>query len=372
MIGNRHSAIILLLILLLYTAAFAADPQVGSLHGTVFDTETKSPLPAANIMVIGTSLGASADENGKFVIPEIAVGSYSIQCSYLGYKPLIIADVIIKPGRATSLDIPMSVSAIETGEVNVSASYFANVEYEPVAATTMSYEEIRRHPNSAGDVSRIIMALPSVAKTNDVETALVVRGGSTLENAFYVDGIPVPSINHFPSQGASSGAMGLINLDFIEDVKFMPGGFGARFGDKMSSVTEIALREGNREQFNGQVDMSMVGVGGGVEGPLAGGNGSWMFSAHRSYFDLVVDLFEVEASTTPYYTDYQTKIAYDLSNRHRLTLIDIAGFDVSKIKKAQAIENEENDYGRGNWDVNTFGIGWRYLWGARGYSQTTL
>jgi hypothetical protein len=360
------------LVFLLCSLAFAADPQAGSISGNIIDSETKSPLPAANIMVIGTSLGASADENGKFTISDIAVGSYSIQCSYLGYKPLIISDIIIKPGRATVVDIPLSVSAIETGEVNINASCFANVEYEPVAAATMSYEEIRRHPNSAGDVSRIIMALPSVAKMNDVETALVVRGGSTLENAFYVDGIPIPNINHFPSQGASSGAMSVINVDFVEDMKFMPGGFPARFGDKMSSVTEIALREGSREKFTGQADFSMIGVGGGVEGPLPKDKGSWMFSAHRSYFDLVIDLFDVEASTSPYYTDCQTKVTYDLSNRHRLTLLDIAGFDISKIKREQAIENKENSYGRGKWNANTFGLGWRWLWGARGYSQTTL
>ncbi|MBU1919791.1 TonB-dependent receptor [bacterium] len=370
--GIRYFAIILFFTSFLNPTALGSGPQAGSLHGTVFDGESKSPLPYANIMIVGTLLGVSADEYGKYLIPDIAVGSYSVQCSYLGYKPLILADVIIKPGRTTTLDIPMTVTSLEAGEVSIKANCFANVELEPVAAATMSYEELRRHPNSAGDISRIIMALPSVAKVNDVETALIVRGGSTLENAFYVDGVPVPNINHFPSQGASSGAMGLINVDFIEDVKFMPGGFPARFGDKMSSVTEISLREGNRHEFTGQLDMSMAGAGGGVEGPLAGGKGSWMFSAHRSYFDLLIDLFEVEASTTPFYTDFQTKVSYDLSNRHKLTMLDIAGFDVSRIDREKAIENKEGYYGRGNWDVNTFGLGWQCLWGSHGYSQTTF
>ncbi|RPH94220.1 TonB-dependent receptor [candidate division KSB1 bacterium] len=360
-------------ILALFAApSFAFENPVGSLSGQVLDAETKEPLMGAAIMLAGTQFGTATDGDGRFTIEQIPAGNYTVTCSYVGYLPALITDVIVKTRSQSPLKIELTVSAIETREVTITPSAFSNIEREPVAVTSLSYEEIRRHPNSAGDVSRIIMALPSVAKVNDTETALVVRGGSTLENGFYVDGIPVPNINHFPAQGASSGAMSLINIDFIEDVQFMAGGFSARYGDRMSSVTDITLREGTRNGLKGQLDFDMTGFGGGLEGSLPGKKGSWMLAAHRSYFDLVVDLFDIEASTTPYYTDVATKLTFDASPRHRFTLLDIAGFDVSRIKRQQAIDNKEGDYGRGNWNVNTFGIGWRYLYGKRGYCETTL
>jgi hypothetical protein len=352
--------------------AFAGENPQGSLSGQVIDADTKESLIGAAVMLTGTSLGAVTDSEGRFTLVSIPVGGYTLRCTYIGYHPALITDVIVKPRSQSPLKIELAVSAVETREVTISPSAFAQAEREPVAVTSLSYEEIRRHPNSAGDVSRIIMALPSVAKVNDTETALVVRGGSTLENAFYVDGIPVPNINHFPAQGASSGAMSLINIDLIEDVKFMAGGFSARYGDKMSSVTDITLREGAHDGIKGQLDFDMTGFGGGLEGSLPGKKGSWMLAAHRSYFDLVIDLFDIEASTSPYYTDFAAKLTFDASPRHRFAFLDIAGFDVSRITRQQAIDNKEGDYGRGNWDVNTFGIGWRYLYGAKGYSETTL
>lgn len=361
------------LILGMTISAIAKDTiPVGGIEGRIVDSDTKSELTGANLLLIGTSFGASADIDGKYQIQSVPAGSYSVQCTYLGYATKIIPDIIVKPGRFTQVNIELTETAIETGGVTVTPSYFSATEAEPVSAVAMSYEEIRRAPGSAGDVSRIIMSLPSVAKVNDTRNNLVVRGGSPVENGYYVDGMPIPNINHFPAQGASGGAMGVLNVDFIEDVKFYAGGFSAEYGDRLSSITDIRYREGSTNGLEGQIDMGMIGLGAVLEGPLQNERGAWFVSARRSYLDLVVNAFDVEASAIPDYGDLQGKISYNLSDKHRLTFLNVLGIDDSKIKKDDAIDNKENFYGQADWIANTTGLNWRWLWGKRGYSSTSL
>jgi hypothetical protein len=359
--------------LLIFSQGISAESDpVGTIQGQAIDINTKESLLGANILLIGTSLGASTNPDGAYKILSIGVGSYSVKCTYLGYSTQLRSDVIVKPGRVTQINFELSESAIETGGVTVTPSYFESAIQAPVSATTMSREEIRRAPGTAGDVSRIIMSLPSVAKVNDTRNSLVVRGGSPLENGYYVDGIPIPNINHFPSQGASGGAIGLLNIDFIEDVKFHAGGFGAEYGDRLSSITDIRLREGSPTGFEGQVDLSFTGVGAVAEGPLSAGNGSWMFAGRRSYFDLIVKAFDVEASTIPEYCDLQGKLSFRLNDHNRLTLLDIHGLDNSVIERENSRDNEENVFGEADWLQNTIGINWQRLWGRHGYTSTSL
>ena len=347
-------------------------PPQGSIYGKIIDTDTKEPLIGANILLIGTYIGVSTDLKGEFVIDNLLPGSYIVQVSYLGYEPVIVPDIIVRSKRATVFNRELKSSVIETDEVTVRASYFTKVEDQPTSAVTMSQEEIRRTPGSAGDVSRIIMALPSVAKVNDTRNSLVVRGGSPIENGYFLDNIPIQNINHFPAQGASGGAIPLINVDFIEDVEFYTGGFSAAYGDRLSSIMDITYREGNKAEFDGQLNFDMMEFGANFEGPVTKDNGSWLFSARRSYLDLLLNSYDIEASTIPEYSDIQEKITFDISDKHKLTFVHILGIDKSVIEKKQALEIEENVYGDLYDLANTVGFNWRYLWGGRGYSNTSI
>jgi len=343
----------------------------GTIQGRITDGETKQPLAGSTVMIRGTHLGANASADGEFTIHDVPVGSFALEVRLLGYESVVRTDVIVRSQRITVVNVDLREQAIELSEVSVAPSYFADTEDKPVGTTHLSREEIRRAAGSVGDISRVLMALPGVAKVNDTRTNLVVRGGSPMENSYYVDGMPVPNINHFPQQGSSGGALGLINVDFIEDAQFYTGGFSADFGDRLSSVTDITLREGNRDEFDGQLDLSVIGAGAQFEGPLAD-RGSWMIAGRRSYFDLIINQGDVEASTIPNYGDVQGKVAWDASAQHKLELLQILGLDHSRITKSQAVENRENTYGRGDWISTAGGIGWRWMWGKRGYSRTTF
>jgi hypothetical protein len=344
----------------------------GMLKGKLVDADTKAPLVGANVVVLNSILGAATDMDGVFIIPDVPVGSYALQFIYIGYTTITRTDVIVRPKRITYLELELQISPIESQEVVVTGSYFEKRDEHPLSITNFSREEIRRSPGSAGDVSRIMMVLPSIAKVNDQSNSLIVRGGSPIENSFYIDNIEVPNINHFPTQGASGGPIGLINVDFIEDVNFSTGGFPATYGDKLSSIMEISFREGNRDEYDGQLDLNFAGFGGNIEGPLFDRKGSFLLSARRSYLDLLINAADIGTSVAPRYGDIQGKIVFDLSPRHRLTGLGIFGDDHNNPDKKAAIENDMIVYGNQDIYESTSGVNWRALWNSSGYSNTSL
>jgi carboxypeptidase-like protein/TonB-dependent receptor-like protein len=348
-----------------------ANPT-GSIKGKLVDAETQSPLIGANVIVTDFALGAATDHKGFFILNSVPSGAYSVQFSYIGYQQKIKTDVIVKPGRSVFIEESLKPQMLETDAIVVKAAYFSEDEDQPVSNTNFSAEEIRRAPGSAGDVSRIIMGLPSIAKVNDQSNSLIVRGGSPIENAFYIDNIEIPNINHFPTQGSSGGPIGLINVDFIKDVNFYSGGFSTTYGDKLSSIMEMTFREGNRDAFDAQLDLNFSGFGGVAEGPLFGEYGSWLFSVRRSYLDYLIKAVDVGSSVAPSYGDIQGKLVYDLNSANKLTMIGIFADDHMTTDQKVAFENDMLNYGNQDIYEGTFGLNLRTLWEKIGYSNTSL
>ncbi len=341
-----------------------------TISGRVLDAETSYPLAGASITMAGTSFGAVADSGGRFRIEGVPVGSYSVRFSFTGYETLTRSDVIVRSGRSTVLRAVLRMTVFEIEGITVEAGYFAQAEQEPVSTVNFSHEEIRRAPGSAGDVSRIVSVLPSIAKVNDNVNGLIVRGGNPAENAFYLDNMQIPNINHYPQQGNSSGPIGLLNVDFLQDVNFSAGGFSAAYGNRLSSVMELRFREGNREQFDAQVDMNLAGLGFIGEGPLSGGRGSWMFSARKSYLDLLVGA--IGTGVAPQYSDYQGKAVFDLSANNQLAIIGVAGIDHINFDKETALDESDQAYGKTDNVENLIGANWRWSGGRNWRMETSL
>ncbi len=341
--------------------------RAGTIKGSVVDAETKTPLPGTSVLIVGTPMGSATDAEGKFTIQKVPVGSYTLEFRIIGYEALRKTDIIVKSDRSTIVQTELKMTTVETQGMEVTGGYFSRTEGEATSVVNFSFEEIRRAPGSAGDVSRIIMGLPSLAKVNDQSNNLIVRGGSPVENAFFVDNIEIPNINHFPAQGSSGGPIGLLNVDFIQEVNFYTGGFSSIYGDKLSSVMDVTFREGNREEVDVQAELSFAGIGAVVEGPLLNGNGSWLISARRSYVDLLLNAVGANGVAVRY-GDYQGKFVYDLNPDNTMTLLAISGYDHSDADKDQG----EIMYGSNNVWENTVGVNWRSLWGKGGYSNTSL
>lgn len=361
-----------LALIVLNVSVIAQQERSGTISGVVTDTETKETLGGTNIRISGTNKGTSAELDGHFVLPGIKPGVYVLEFSSVGYSELRKTDIVVRPGRITSVSAEMTPSEVQTSEVVVRSGYFNSEKGRDISVTSFNYEEIRRAPGSAGDISRIIMGLPGLAKVDDQSNSLMVRGGSPIENAFYLDNIEIPNINHYPSQGSSGGPLGLINVDFIQDVSFSTGGFSASYGDRLSSVMEIAFREGNHSTNEYQLDLNFAGFGGVAEGPISGGKGSWMLSLRRSYLDLLIKAVDAGTSVAPVYGDYQGKAVYELNKNNKLTLLFVSGDDHSDSDQKTAFENDMIYYGNQDIYENTAGLNWRVLWERLGYSNTSV
>lgn len=346
------------------------EMRVGVVKGIITDIETKMPLAGVSVFLDGTAKGAKSDTTGAYIINNVEIGNYNLQFNLIGYESIYKADVIVRPKRITYADAELKVSALAIGDVVVTAGYFPEAEDKPNSIVSFSSEEIRRAAGSAGDVSRIMMTLPSIAKVNDQENNLIVRGGSPTENGFYVDNIEVPNINHYPTQGSSGGPIGLINVDFIKDATFSTGGFSSAYGDRLSSIMEITFRDGNRDEFDAQLDFNFAGIGAAVEGPLFSHRSSYLVSIRKSYLDLLVDA--IGTGVAPRYSDYQGKFAYDITSKDKVEILEILGLDFIEFTKDQSIDDGNIIYGSTDIDENAVGINWRHLWGQNGYSNLAV
>lgn len=343
----------------------------GGIAGTVRDAATLSPIVGATVMLAGTGTGTMTDASGSFRIADVSAGSYTVTASSVGYAVLAVTDAIVRPGRTTDVDFDLGVSASGSTTITVRPDYFPEASSSSPGGTSLSGEQVRRSPGSAGDVVRVITSLPSVAKFDDQYNGLAVRGGNPSETGFYIDGFEMANINHFPRQGTTGGGLGMVNVDLLENVTFMAGGFPSAYGGRLSSVMELELREGSRDGFEGQLDFGMSGVGGVAEGPLDGGRGSWLACARHSWIDLLVDIADIP--TVASYSDFAAKLVYDMSPGNPLSFVAAGAFDHSDYTRDQAWDDGNPDFGVTDCWNATAGGSLRTLWGGgNGYTTTSL
>lgn len=300
--------------------AVAQEAAAGLLTGTVLAAGTDAPLEGAQIILLGTDRRAVADARGRFVLAAVAPGIWRLQVRAIGYAPLIIPDIAVGSAKPATVVVRLAPLATDLGAVSVTASYFLPSLSATTSTQSLTSEAIRRAPGVQEDVVRAVALFPGVGVTQPGRNDLVVRGGAPFENLFLVDGIEVPNINHFGSQGSTGGPLSLINVDAVEGASFSTGGFAPRYGDRTASVTSITLREGNRERLAGEFTLSATGGFAVAEGPL-GPNGSFYLSARRSYLDL---LFKAAGfGFVPAYIDGQLKVVQDLGPRQTLSFLVI-------------------------------------------------
>ncbi len=300
-----------------------APPKAGAISGSVTVELTGQPIAGATVLLEGTAGSVTTDERGRFRLPEVPPGVYCLVVSSEAHLPARVTDVVVSANRESTASAHLQ--RIAFGErVAVEASAFERSAEIATGAFRMNQEEVRRAPGALGDVGRMIQALPGVGARDDQRNDIVARGGSPSENLTLVDGLEVPNLSHFGGQGASGGPITMLNAEAVSDVSFLAGGFPASYENRLSSVLEVGLREGGRERFEAEFDLSMAGAGLLAEGPL-GKRGSWLISGRRSYLDLIAGAYGIEGAV-PQYSNYQAKLVYDLSPAHTLSLISLGGW----------------------------------------------
>ena len=351
------------------TLGLAQEPERrGAIEGRVFDRATEQPVIGASVEVVGTRFGAVTRTGGAFTL-SLPAGTYSLRISSIGYEPSVRTDIVVTPVRPVSVEVDLVERAVETGEVVVRPDYFADRTATATSTRELGNEEIRRLPGGFEDVVRAISALPGVAQVSNARNDLLVRGGGPSENLYLIDGVEVPNINHFGTQGSGGGPLSYINLDFVDDISFSTGGFPAPYGDRASSVLDIDLRDGRSDRFGGKATLSATQFGINVEGPL-GEDAEILGSARRSYLDLIFRAAGL--SFVPEYWDFLTKVSWRPSQTDRVSLMSIGAIDRVRTFNRDAEERFKNSRILDNsQDQIIGGVNWRHLFGS-GYLSTTL
>ena len=338
--------------------------QTSTIKGRVFNSINNEAVPFANIFIEGTSLGATSDIEGNYILTNLDPGTYSVTCSFIGFKRLVSYEVPVNSVRTTTLDFALVEENTTLDQVVITASPFNKREESPVSLRTISSSEIYRNPGGNRDISNVIQILPGVASSASFRNDIIVRGGAPNENRFYLDGIEVPNINHFATQGSSGGPVGMINVNFIREVDFYAGAFPANRGNALSSILEFKQIEGNDEGIKGTFMLGSSDAGITFDGPI-GDKSTFILSARQSYLQLLFK--SLGLPFLPTYNDFQYKQTIKVNDKNRITIIGLGAVDDFTLNTSanDGLEDEDairrNNYILGNLPVNTQ---WNYTVGA--------
>lgn len=335
-----------------------AYSQKGVIKGRVFDAYTNQPLPFTNVVIYGTTLGSTTDSDGNFMFTGIRPGFVRLQASMVGYAPYVSEDFLVTNAKTVTISIPMKPAAVILEKVEIKASPFETREESPLSMRRLDISEIEKNPGGNRDISKVIQSLPGVASSVSFRNDLIVRGGGPSENRFFLDDIEIPNLNHFATQGASGGPVGIVNVDFIREVDFYSGAFPANRGNALSSMIEMRQMDGNpdKTEFRATVGASDLALA--IDGP-AGKKSSFVFSVRRSYLQFLFSA--IGLPFLPTYNDYQLKYKIRFNKNNELSIVSLGAYDQFKLNTGIDDPDEEQRYILGYLPVNSQ---WNYAVGA--------
>ena len=321
------------------TISFLWAQPVHQVKGTVIDKSSRQPLEFINVMIVGLNKGGVTDAEGKFSIEQVPPGIYRLQASAIGYKTVITPEYILST-RDLHIQIEMEENQTELEGVTITASPFRRDIESPVSLRIIGLQEIEKSPGANRDISRIVQSYPGVAFSPiGYRNDLIVRGGSPSENRFYLDGVEIPNINHFSTQGASGGPVGILNADLIREVNFYTGAFPTDKGNALSSVLDFKLRDGDMERNSVKATLGASEVSLASNGHL-GKKTSYLVSVRQSYLQFLFDMLGLPF--LPTFTDAQFKLKTRFDAQNELTVLGLGGID--KMKLNTKADDEDNEY----------------------------
>ena len=342
--------------------------NLGTISGKVLDNETGLFLEGATIQVENSDFFTITNSDGYFEIRDIPTSSYNIKASYVGFKSLTKFNIIVKSAGNQSLQYGLNPFSDELDEVILTESPFNTSIETPLSTQTFSAVEIETYPGGNNDITRVIQSLPGISPSvGGFRNDIIIRGGGPNETVYYLDGIEIPNINHFSTQGSSGGPVGLINISFIKDVTLSTSSFGAEFDNALSGVLSFQQKDASNERVSGNLRFGSSEAGLTFEGPINIFNKketSFIFSLRRSYLQFIFEALGF--SFLPDYWDYQIKIKHKIDDFNHLNFISIGSIDELTV-------NESNEYNFENESIieqipiinqrsRTFGISWKRIY----------
>ena len=348
--------------------------QSGIIKGRVFNHKNNEPVPFVNIIIEGKpTQGATSDVDGNYSISKVSPGYTRLVATSVGFMKFTSNDFLVTNSKTTDLDIGLDEQVTTLSQVEIKPSVVERNEEVPVSLQKLTIQEIERSPGSNRDISKVIQSLPGVASSPSFRSDVIVRGGGPSENRFYLDGVEIPYLNHFSTQGSSGGAVGIINVDFIREVQLYSSAFPTTRGNALSSVMDLRQVDGNKEKFGGRLSIGSSDFALTLNGPITK-NSSMIFSVRRSYLQFLFTALKLPF--LPTYNDYQFKYKIDLGKRDQLSVISIGALDKNKLNTGIANPDAFQQYILQSLPVNdqwsyVFGLVYRHF-RSKGYDTWVL
>lgn len=323
---------------LLASLTFVSLQGSVTITGRVYDELSNAPIAFATVLIFDREVGVITNEDGQFSFTDLAPGEYRLQVSYVGYKTQVSEFVYVHFGTQT-VNIPLQKNSTELEELTIAANPFLGKVESPLSYRRISSAEIELNPGANRDISKVVQSFPGVASSVAFRNDLIVRGGGPSENVYYLEGIEIPNLNHFATQGASGGPVGIINADLIREVDFLSGAFPANRGDAMSSVLDFKMIDGS-EQTQAKFTLGASEVSAGLEG-MIGDNTDYVVSLRRSYLQLLFQVLELPF--LPTFTDATVKVKTKVNANNEITFLGIGAYD-ENVLNLDTEESVETDY----------------------------
>ena len=332
--------------------------------GKVVDATTNAPLPFATVVLQGASTGAATDFDGEYRLEGVPSGVHNVVVSFLGYTTETVYEVETTPARPAVVNVALQASAVAVEAAEVVTESRATQDEAPLSVRSIGTNEIKRNPGGGRDISRALRSLPGVAAIPSFRNDIVIRGGAPNENRFYLDGIEIPNINHFATQGASGGPVGMINVDLVEGVDFYAGAFPAARGNALSSVMEFRFKDPRTDQWTANAVVGTSDLGITLEGPT-GERSSLIASVRRSYLQLLFEALGLPF--LPIYNDYQYKWVWRPDDRNAVTVLGLGALDDFELNLDLASDPAATDYLNqvAILDVLPISEQWNYMQGVK-------
>jgi hypothetical protein len=322
-----------------------AQQLAQTIRGTITDQDTRSSIPGAHILIIGTEpvKGTISDSQGNFIISDVPVGRVSLKISSIGYEDLVLQNLLISSAKELIIPVTLRESYVRMEEIVIDGNSDRGEvlnELATVSARAFSVEETKRYAGSFNDPARMVSSFAGVMTAPEGENYIAVRGNSPKGNQWRLEGMEIPNPNHFSSEGATGGPINALNSNMLANSDFFTGAFPAEYGNAFSGIFDMYLRNGNNRQHEYSFSIGVIGTDMTMEGPLRkNGESSYLVNYRYSTLGLLENLNVVNFDGVPKYQDLSFKINLPTRKSGRFSVFGLGG--LSEIK--QELPSEENE-----------------------------
>ncbi|MGK6352439.1 TonB-dependent receptor [Parapedobacter sp. DT-150] len=269
-----------------------AQGQTGNIRGRIVDNASDLPITGATIKVVGDStFSAQSDNHGSYRLNGVPLGRHALIVAHLGYLSTTIFNVDVVAGKEAVADTKLTESYNSLDEVVITMGAGKDRPLNKMAivsARQVAVEEITRYSGGRSDVARLASNFSGVSTPDDSRNDIVVRGNSPSALLWRIEGIPVPSPNHFSTLGTTGSPVSALNANVMANSDFLTSAFPAEYGNALGGVFDIGFRKGNTDDFEYTVSLgALTGIEAMAEGPLGKKGGSFLAAGRYGFVGLI-------------------------------------------------------------------------------------